>query len=38
MRIDIDENGEEILNDIDDDEEWEKVVDFYNENVVEYDD
>ncbi|MBQ9993075.1 MAG: DUF1292 domain-containing protein [Firmicutes bacterium] len=38
MRIDTDENGEEILNDIDDDEEWEKVVDYYNENVVEYDD
>ena len=38
MRVDTDENGEDVLCDIEDDEEWEKVVDYYNENVVEYED
>ena len=38
MSVDSDENCEDFLCDIVDDEEWEKVVDYYNENVVEFED
>jgi len=31
LRIETDENGEEVLYDIEDDEEWEKVVDIWND-------
>lgn len=31
LRFDVDENGEEILCDIEDDEEWEKVADAWQE-------
>ena len=31
LRIDVGENGEEVLADIDDDEEWEKVADAWQE-------
>ena len=31
LKIDIDENGEEILADIEDDDEWEKVADAWQE-------
>ncbi len=32
LKIVVDENGEEVLYDIEDDEEWEKVVDIWNES------
>ena len=32
LKIVLDENGEEVLYDIEDDEEWEKVVDIWNES------
>ncbi len=31
MRFDVDENGDEVLFDIESDEEWEKVADIYDE-------
>lgn len=31
LKIVVDENGEEVLYDIEDDEEWEKVVDIWND-------
>jgi len=33
LRFDTDENGEEVLSDIDDDDEWEKVADAWQEIV-----
>lgn len=36
MRFGEDENGEEILYDIESDEEWEKVADLYDEIIDEY--
>lgn len=33
LKIVTDENGEEVLYDIEDDEEWEKVVDIYNDSL-----
>jgi len=38
MKISVDENGEEVLFDIEDDEEWEKVADAYDELIEEDDD
>ena len=38
MKISVDENGEEVLFDIEDDEEWEKVADAYDELLEEDDD
>lgn len=32
LKIVLDENGEEVLYDIEDDEEWEKVVDIWNDS------
>lgn len=32
LKIVVDENGEEMLYDIEDDEEWEKVVDIWNDS------
>ena len=32
LKIVVDENGEEVLYDIEDDEEWEKVVDIWNDS------
>ena len=32
LKIAVDENGEEMLYDIEDDEEWEKVVDLWNDS------
>ncbi|MCR4962991.1 MAG: DUF1292 domain-containing protein [Firmicutes bacterium] len=37
MRFGVDENGEEVLYDIDSDEEWEKVADAYDEISAEDD-
>ena len=33
LKIVLDENGEEVLYDIEDDEEWEKVVDIWNDSL-----
>ncbi|MCL2677848.1 MAG: DUF1292 domain-containing protein [Clostridiales bacterium] len=38
MKISVDENGDEVLFDIEDDEEWEKVADAYDELLEEDDD
>ena len=35
LKIEFDENGDEILTEIDDDDEWEKVVDIWSEIVEE---
>lgn len=32
LKIVVDENGEEVLYDIEDDDEWEKVVDIWNDS------
>ena len=37
MRFGLDENGEEVLYDIESDEEWDKVADVYDEIVDELD-
>ena len=36
LRVETDENGEDMLYDIEDDEEWEKVVDIWNESIPRY--
>ena len=33
LKIEIDENGEEVLSDIDDDDEWEKVADAWQDAI-----
>ena len=38
MKISVDENGDEVLFDIESDEEWEKVADAYDEILEEDDD